>query len=42
MTVTDTEYAVNGVPNTTLVSRLHARAQAGAGLVTYPTYRRGA
>ncbi len=36
MTVTDTEYAVDGVPNTTLVSRLHARAQAGAGLVLTP------
>ena len=36
MTVTDTEYAVDGVPNTTLFSRLHARAQAGAGLVLTP------
>jgi anthraniloyl-CoA monooxygenase len=36
MAVADTEYAVDGVPNTTLVSRLHARAQAGAGLVLTP------
>jgi anthraniloyl-CoA monooxygenase len=36
MTVSDTECAVNGVPYTTLLSRLHARAQAGAGLVLTP------
>jgi anthraniloyl-CoA monooxygenase len=36
MTVSDTECAVNGVPSTTLFSRLHARGQAGAGLVLTP------